>query len=151
MRRHRVDIQIYTQSTVNFPFLNVIYSNLCKLSSALDSAFDSALSIESNLLIYKRKICRALSIVYTMLRRVKVVCDGMPPSFFSILSLFFIISIATLYSAAGGSWHPWALNQVIRYGIGIGVMFFTMRLPRPFFYAWSYPFYFFLFRFADSC
>ena len=60
-----------------------------------------------------------------------------------ILSIFFIISIATLYSAADGIHEPWAFNQVIRYMIGVGVMFLTMRLPRPFFYAWSYPFYLF--------
>ncbi|USO02632.1 MAG: rod shape-determining protein RodA [Alphaproteobacteria bacterium] len=59
-----------------------------------------------------------------------------------ILIVFFVISIATLYSAADGSFHPWAFKQILRYGIGVMVMLLTLRLPRPFFYAWSYPFYF---------
>ena len=60
-----------------------------------------------------------------------------------IIGVFFLISIATLYSAADGSWTPWALGQMIRYIIGVGVMWVTMRLPRPFFYEWAYLFYFF--------
>lgn len=60
-----------------------------------------------------------------------------------VIFAFFCISMATLYSAAGGDFQPWAFNQMIRYGIGVSVMFLTLKLPRPFFYVWSYPFYFF--------
>ena len=58
-----------------------------------------------------------------------------------IIVVFFILSITTLYSAAGGSFDPWALNQLIRYGLGVITLLITLRLPRPFFYAWAYPSY----------
>ena len=34
------------------------------------------------------------------------------------------IGITMLYSAANGSWRPWALNQLVRFGVGFGVMLF---------------------------
>ena len=39
-----------------------------------------------------------------------------------LLSVIAGIGFATLYSAANGSWHPWAAQQAIRYGISLALM-----------------------------
>ena len=42
--------------------------------------------------------------------------------FIIILVLISSIGIALLYSIAGGSWEPWASNQIIRISIGLLVL-----------------------------
>ena len=39
-----------------------------------------------------------------------------------LLTLLAGIGFATLYSAANGSWQPWAAKQAIRYGIAVIIM-----------------------------
>jgi rod shape determining protein RodA len=39
-----------------------------------------------------------------------------------LLSVIAGIGFATLYSAANGSWQPWAAKQAIRYGVAVGIM-----------------------------
>jgi rod shape determining protein RodA len=39
-----------------------------------------------------------------------------------LLSVIACVGFATLYSAANGSWHPWAAKQAIRYGIAVVIM-----------------------------
>ena len=47
------------------------------------------------------------------------------------------VGVASLYSAAGGSWNPWAKNHLIRLTIGIFLMFIIAFLPPKFFYKLS--------------
>ena len=53
--------------------------------------------------------------------------------FILIIALLAAIGCITLYSAAGGKMTPWALNQGIRFGMGLGVMI-VAALIRPEFY-----------------
>ena len=47
------------------------------------------------------------------------------------------IGVASLYSAAGGSWDPWAKNHLIRLIVGIILMFIIAFIPPNFFYKLS--------------
>lgn len=51
--------------------------------------------------------------------------------------------VTMLYSAANGSWRPWALNHLVRFGIGFGVMIFFALVDIRFLMRYSYAFYFF--------
>lgn len=64
---------------------------------------------------------------------------------FSYVLLIFIlatIGIFMLYSAANGSWDPWAFAQLIRFGLGFGMMMFMALLDIRVFLRFSYLFYF---------
>lgn len=63
--------------------------------------------------------------------------------YIAIIILLAAIGCATLYSAAGGNLFPWALNQAIRFGLGLGIMFVMALLPPEFYYKLASPFYFF--------
>ena len=63
--------------------------------------------------------------------------------FIFILILLAAIGCLTLYSAAGGKLTPWALNQGIRFGLGIGVMLVTAMIRPEFYYKIAPLFYFF--------
>ena len=52
------------------------------------------------------------------------------------------IGIVVLYSAANGSWRPWAINQLIRFVLGFGVMMVFAMTDIRFFMKIAYPFYF---------
>ena len=52
------------------------------------------------------------------------------------------IGIVVLYSAANGSWKPWAINQLIRFAMGFGVMMVFALTDIRFFMKIAYPFYF---------
>ena len=52
------------------------------------------------------------------------------------------IGIVVLYSAANGNWKPWAINQLIRFGMGLGVMLVFALTDIRFFMKIAYPFYF---------
>lgn len=63
--------------------------------------------------------------------------------FIFILILLAVIGCLTLYSAAGGKLTPWALNQGIRFGLGIGVMLVAAMIRPEFYYKIAPLFYFF--------
>ena len=48
--------------------------------------------------------------------------------------LLCMIGVASLYSAAGGEWNPWAKSHFIRSVFGIFLMFFIALLPPKLFY-----------------
>lgn len=48
-----------------------------------------------------------------------------------------------LYSAANGHWQPWAINQLLRFGVGLGVMIFFALIDIRIILRYSYLFYFF--------
>lgn len=53
------------------------------------------------------------------------------------------IGITMLYSAANGSWRPWALNQLVRFGVGFAVMLFFALIDIRVLMRYAYVFYFF--------
>lgn len=60
---------------------------------------------------------------------------------FLIIVLSFIGAV-TLYSAANGSWEPWAIKHVIRFGFAFSIMIFLSLLDVKYYYKLSYLFYF---------
>lgn len=60
-----------------------------------------------------------------------------------ILCLLATIGCLTLYSAAGGKITPWALNQGIRFGMGLCVMITAAMIKPEFYYKIATPFYLF--------
>jgi rod shape determining protein RodA len=61
----------------------------------------------------------------------------------SWMLIFLITAVAcvgftALYSAAGGSFDPWASKQMIRFGIGIVGMFIVALIDIRFWYRWAY-------------
>ena len=63
--------------------------------------------------------------------------------FIIILSILAGIGCMTLYSAAGGKITPWALNQGIRFCMGLGVMVVAAMIRPEFYYKIATPFYLF--------
>lgn len=64
---------------------------------------------------------------------------------FAYLMFIFIlaaIGVTMLYSAANGHWQPWALNQLLRFGIGLGVMLTLAMIDVKYFMRFAYIFYF---------
>ena len=53
------------------------------------------------------------------------------------------IGITMLYSAANGSWRPWELNQLVRFGVGFGIMLFFALIDVRVLMRYAYVFYFF--------
>ena len=53
------------------------------------------------------------------------------------------IGVVMLYSAANGSWSPWALKQGIRFMMGLGVMLVLAMIDIRLIMRYSYVFYFF--------
>ena len=64
-------------------------------------------------------------------------------NWFFILLLLSIsaIGVALLYSVSGGSWHPWALNQIIRIFIGLILLIFISLINIRFWYKLANPLY----------
>ena len=52
------------------------------------------------------------------------------------------IGCVMLYSAANGSWKPWALNHMLRFGVAFGLMLFLAMIDIKFFLKYAYFFYF---------
>ena len=44
------------------------------------------------------------------------------------IALLAFIGIVVLYSAANGSWTPWAAKQLARFGVSLGIMLFLALL-----------------------
>ncbi|MBL6945755.1 MAG: rod shape-determining protein RodA [Rhodospirillales bacterium] len=53
------------------------------------------------------------------------------------------IGIAMLYSAANGSFDPWASRQILRFGVGIVVLIVVALVDVRFWFKYAYLFYFF--------
>ncbi|MEM7191426.1 MAG: hypothetical protein AAF405_00920, partial [Pseudomonadota bacterium] len=43
--------------------------------------------------------------------------------FIALMTLIVLVGIVALYSVAGGSFEPWAARQVIRYCVGLALLF----------------------------
>ena len=65
-------------------------------------------------------------------------------SFSFVLYIFILalIGVVVLYSAANGSWRPWALNQLIRFVMGFGVMIVLALMDIRLFMRYAYALYF---------
>ena len=66
-------------------------------------------------------------------------------SFWYVFFICLLAAIGTvmLYSAANGSWSPWALKQLMRFGVGLGVMIVFALIDIRIFMRYAYIFYFF--------
>ena len=53
------------------------------------------------------------------------------------------MGIVMLYSAANGSWRPWAINQLARFGVGFMIMIFFALVDIRLLMRYAYAFYFF--------
>lgn len=63
-------------------------------------------------------------------------------SFVLLLCILAGIGVVMLYSAANGSWSPWALNQLMRFGLGFAVMMVLAFIDVRIFMRYAYLFYF---------
>ena len=52
------------------------------------------------------------------------------------------IGVVMLYSAANGNWSPWAINHLIRFGMGFAVMIILALIDIKFLLRYAYLFYF---------
>ncbi|MGF1543862.1 MAG: rod shape-determining protein RodA [Parvularculaceae bacterium] len=59
-----------------------------------------------------------------------------------MLALIAGLGVLTLYSVAGGSWRPWAINHAIRFGAAFGVMIAVAFISVRYWQALAYPIYF---------
>ncbi len=59
-----------------------------------------------------------------------------------IILILASLGVVMLYSAANGSWHPWALQQLLRFGLGLCVMLTLALIDVRFFMRYAYVFYF---------
>ena len=59
-----------------------------------------------------------------------------------LLTLIASVGFAMLYSAANGSWTPWAMRQAIRFGVGLVITLGIALIDLRFLMRWSYGFYF---------
>ena len=59
------------------------------------------------------------------------------------ICLLAAIGVTMLYSAANGSWSPWAINQLMRFGVGLGVMIVFALIDIRLIMRYAYVFYFF--------
>ncbi|MEI7931705.1 MAG: rod shape-determining protein RodA [Alphaproteobacteria bacterium] len=60
---------------------------------------------------------------------------------FTVVCLIGGAGIAMLYSIAGSSWHPWALNQVLRFGVGVALMLTLALISLRVWFFLAYPIY----------
>lgn len=58
------------------------------------------------------------------------------------IALLAFIGIVVLYSAANGSWTPWAAKQLARFGVSLGIMLFLALLDVKVYLKYSYVAYF---------
>ena len=65
-------------------------------------------------------------------------------NFMYVLFIILVASIGVvmLYSAANGNWQPWALNHLVRFGIGFILMLFLALTDIRIFMRYAYVFYF---------
>lgn len=58
------------------------------------------------------------------------------------IAMLAFIGIVVLYSAANGSWTPWAAKQLMRFGVSLGLMLFLALLDVKVYLKYSYVAYF---------
>ena len=63
-------------------------------------------------------------------------------SYVMFIVILAAIGIVMLYSAANGNWSPWAINQLIRFGMGFAVMIVLALTDIKLFLRYAYIFYF---------
>ena len=63
-------------------------------------------------------------------------------SYVLFITILSFIGIVVLYSAANGSWEPWALKQLIRFGIGFVLMICLALMDIRIFMRYAYVLYF---------
>ncbi len=63
-------------------------------------------------------------------------------SFVMLILILAGVGVVMLYSAANGSWNPWALNQLMRFGLGFAVMIVLALIDVRVFMRYAYVFYF---------
>lgn len=63
-------------------------------------------------------------------------------SYVLFILLLASIGVTMLYSAANGNWSPWALNQMMRFGLGFVVMIVFALTDVRIFMRYAYAFYF---------
>ena len=67
---------------------------------------------------------------------------GISFSYVLLITILAVIGIVMLYSAANGSWEPWAAKQVFRFALGFGVMMVLAFMDVRIFLRYAYLFYF---------
>ncbi len=67
---------------------------------------------------------------------------GISFSYVLLICILASVGIIMLYSAANGNWHPWALAQLIRFGLGFGAMLVMAFVDIRIFLRFSYWIYF---------
>jgi len=63
-------------------------------------------------------------------------------SYVLFITILAIVGIVVLYSAANGSWTPWALNQLVRFAMGFGLMIVLALMDIRIFMRYAYILYF---------
>ena len=63
--------------------------------------------------------------------------------FIAVIIMLATIGCITLYSVAGGKLYPWALNQAIRFGLGLFIMLAAALIPPEFYSKIATPAYIF--------
>lgn len=63
-------------------------------------------------------------------------------SYIFFILILGVIGITILYSAANGSWNPWASKQLMRFCLGFSVMMFLAFIDLRWFLRYAYWFYF---------
>ena len=66
-------------------------------------------------------------------------------SFWYVFCICLLAAAGTvmLYSAANGHWNPWAIKQLARFGVGLGVMFVLALIDIRWLMRYAYVFYIF--------
>ena len=59
-----------------------------------------------------------------------------------LLCLVAGVGLAMLYSAANGSWEPWAMRQAIRFAVGMVILLSVAVVDIRFWLRYAYVFYF---------
>lgn len=62
--------------------------------------------------------------------------------FVILLCIVAAIGVACLYSAGGGNLSPWALNHIVRFGIGLAAMMVVALIDIKWWYRLTWPIYF---------
>jgi rod shape determining protein RodA len=62
--------------------------------------------------------------------------------FVFLLCIVALIGGASLYSAGGGNLSPWALNHLVRFGIGLAALLFVALIDIKWWYRLTWPIYF---------
>ena len=67
---------------------------------------------------------------------------GISFSYVLLIVILAAIGVVMLYSAANGNWQPWASRQLMRFGLGFGVMLVVAFMDVRIFLRYAYLFYF---------